>query len=316
MSNHTETFASSSPAPTLKNPAYAGHPVLPVTLVLEGGSMRSMFTAGVLDFFMEHGIVCDQVIGVSAGALSGENYVAGLYGYTAFLNLKFCDDPRYFSMKSFRETGNICGREFMFHEVPNELYPFDKAWFDNSPMHLTAVSTNIVTGQADYHHVQNLEEDLAYLIASSSLPFLSQPVEVDDKLLLDGGTADSIPYAWSFEHFPTHKVIVVLTREAAYEKKLSKTLPITESMYSGYPKYTDLMYHRYFEYNKQHRAALRMHEEGRVFTLAPQKPITLRALEHDRTKLLDLYAQGYAQAAENWDELQAFLGIGAQEDAQ
>ncbi len=290
-----------------ERPAYEGHEVLPVTLILEGGGLRAQFTAGVLDFFMEQGVVVDHVIGVSAGALSGTYYKAGLPERTAFLNMKYCDDDRFFSMKSFRETGNVCGREFLFHDIIDTLHPFDKAWFSDSPIRLTAVSTNLETGEADYHNVQTLENDLDYLISSSSLPLLSKPVEVDGKLLLDGGTADSIPFAHAFEVDPTNKVIVVLTREAEYKKSKGKTLPVAERAYKEYPNYVECMKHRYYMYNKDHKAVLRLHEEGRIFAIMPEKPIGIKALERDRSKLLDLYAQGYEQAAKNWEALQEFL---------
>ena len=119
-------------------------------LIMEGGAMRGLFTAGVLDFFMDQKLFCERVIGVSAGALCGYNYVAGEDGRTCYLNTKYCDDWRYLSMKSFVRTGNACGREFAFDEIPNRLEPFDYAGFDQSPMQLIAVSSDLVTGEADY----------------------------------------------------------------------------------------------------------------------------------------------------------------------
>lgn len=291
-----------------EKPAYDGHPVQPVTLVLEGGGLRCQFTSGVLDFFMERGLVCEHIIGVSAGALSGMNYAAGLHGRTAFMNLKYCDDDRYFSMKSFRQTGNVCGREFIFHELMDNLLPFDKRWYTDSPMRLTAVSTNLITGEADYHHVRSFDADLDYLIASSSLPFLSQPVCVDGKILLDGGTVDSIPFEYALGLGSANKVVVVLTQDATYRKKPGKLLPITERKYRAYPYYVERLRQRWHEYNRTQRNVLRAHDEGRLFALLPDRPVTIKSLETDREKLLDLYAQGYEQAALHWDELRAFIG--------
>ncbi len=289
-------------------PAYTGKPVLPVSLVLEGGGMRCQFTAGVLDFFMEQGLVCEQVIGVSAGALSGANYVAGLYERTSFLNMKYCTDERYFSMRSFARTGNVCGRDFMFREVMDELEPFDKTWFTNSPMKLIAVSSNLETAKPDYHEIRDLKVDEPYLVATSSLPMLSQIVNVHGKKLLDGGTTDSIPYAYSMST-GYEKHVVVLTQHAEYEKRPSKLMPMARRIYSDYPEYVDVMENRYHVYNDVHREALRLHEEGKIFALVPKVPIALKVLERDPDALLRVYAEGYEVAAENWPALKAYLGI-------
>ena len=165
MSETTEhAFAAPASSPASSHvPAWRGHGTVPVNLVLEGGAMRGQFTAGVLDFFMDQKLFCERVIGVSAGALCGYNYVAGEDGRTCYLNTKYCDDWRYLSMKSFVRTGNACGREFAFDEIPNRLEPFDYAGFDQSPMQLIAVSSDLVTGEADYHPFADSLADLSYL---------------------------------------------------------------------------------------------------------------------------------------------------------
>ena len=213
---HASAAPASSPASS-HVPAWRGHGTVPVNLVLEGGAMRGQFTAGVLDFFMDQKLFCERVIGVSAGALCGYNYVAGEDGRTCYLNTKYCDDWRYLSMKSFVRTGNACGREFAFDEIPNRLEPFDYAGFDQSPMQLIAVSSDLVTGEADYHPFADSLADLPYLIASSSMPLVSQIVDVDGKLLLDGGTCDSVPIMYSMLT-GARKHIVVLTQAADYVK--------------------------------------------------------------------------------------------------
>ncbi|MBR2790951.1 MAG: patatin family protein [Eggerthellaceae bacterium] len=289
-------------------PAWAGKPVLDASLVLEGGGMRCQFTAGVLDFFMEQGLVFPQVIGVSAGALSGANYAAGLYGRTCFLNIKYCTDDRYFSMKSFAKTGNVCGRDFMFHEIMDVLEPFDKGWYASSPMKVTAVSSNLVTARPDYHLIRNLEDDLPYLMSTSSLPMLSQTVEVDGKLLLDGGTTDSIPFAYSMSTGFT-KHVVVLTQHAEYEKHPSKLMPVARRIYGDFPKFLRVMEDRYRVYNGVHKEALRLHESGEIFCLVPEEPIALKVLERDPEALLRVYAQGYGVAMKAWPALKEYLGI-------
>ena len=289
-------------------PAWTGKPLLDASLVLEGGGMRCQFTAGVLDFFMEQGLVFPQVIGVSAGALSGANYVAGLYGRTCFLNLKYCDDDRYFSMKSFAKTGNVCGREFMFHELMDVLEPFDKTWFTKSPMKLIAVCSNLVTAKPDYRLIRDLKVDEPYLMATSSLPMMSQIVRVDGKLLLDGGTTDSIPFRYSMDT-GYKKHVVVLTQHAEYEKHPGKLAKVAKRIYADYPEYVDVIMNRYHVYNDVHREALELHEKGEIFALVPKVPVELKLLERDPEALLRVYSEGYEVAAENWPALKAYLGI-------
>lgn len=268
--------------------------------------MRGQFTAGVLDFFMDQKLFCERVIGVSAGALCGYNYVAGEDGRTCYLNTKYCDDWRYLSMKSFVRTGNACGREFAFDEVPNRLEPFDYAGFDESPMRLVAVSSDLVTGEADYHPFVDSMADLPYLIASSSMPLVSQIVDVDGKHLLDGGTCDSVPIVYSMLTGAA-KHIVVLTQAADYVKGPNKLMAILRQRYALYPHYIERLQHRHYEYNRTYRALPRLHDAGKLFLIRPPEPVTVGSMEKDPDKLFALYEQGYAEAARTWPALQAYL---------
>lgn len=289
-------------------PLWENKPITHASLVLEGGAMRGQFTAGVLDFFMERDLFCENVIGTSAGALCGYNYAAGEFGRTCLLNMKYADDWRYLSMKSFVRTGNACGREFFFHEVPETLEPFDFESFERSPIKLTAVSSNLETGEADYHLIKNLKTDgdLQYLISTSSMPGVSQIVEVDGKKLLDGGTCDSVALTYS-QIQGWKKNIVVLTQDASYQKKPNKLMPLLNQVYSDYPYFLERLQYRHIEYNRLYRRLERMHESGEIFVLRPQVPVTISNLEKDQEKLLDLYSQGYEQAALNWNKIQDYL---------
>lgn len=211
-------------------PAWKGAEIADVDLILEGGAMRAQFSAGVLDVFMDRGLFCGRTIGVSAGALCGYNYVAGAKGRSCYLNVKYCDDWRYLSLKSFVRTGNAYGREFAFERIPNELEPFDARAFDESPLELVAVSSNLATGEADYHELASTREGTPYLIASSSMPLVSQIVEIDGKLLLDGGACDSVPYLFSLLTAPRErKRIVVLTQADGYVKTPTGSCPCSIS---------------------------------------------------------------------------------------
>lgn len=288
-------------------PAWKGADVADVDLILEGGAMRGQFTAGVLDVFMDRGLFCERTIGVSAGALCGYNYVAGATGRSCYLNLKYCSDWRYLSLKSFVRTGNAYGREFAFERIPGELEPFDTRAFDESPLKLVAVSSNLDTGEADYHELAS-SADIPYVIASSSMPLVSQIVEVDGKRLLDGGGCDSVPYLYSLlTASRERKRIVVLTQADGYVKSPNRLMPLLHQRYAEFPYYLDRLQTRHFDYNRTYRALARLHDAGELFIIRPQKPVTVASMEKDPAKLMDLYEQGCAEAVRLWDDLQLYL---------
>lgn len=286
--------------------AWRGCELTRANLVLEGGAMRGLFTAGVLDYFMDRGLFCERVIGVSAGALMGYNYVAGQAGRGCYLNLKYCTDWRYLSLKSFVRTGNAFGREMSFDLIPNVLDPFPYDAFDESPMELVTVSSNLVTGEADYHRFTDARADVPYLIASSAMPLVSEIVTVDDKQLLDGGTCDSVPIVYSMAT-GARKHIVVCTQDASYVKGPNKLLPVLDRRFADYPWFVDRLANRHFEYNRTSRALARMHEQGRAFVIRPERPVEVASMEKDQAKLLALYEEGVSVAARVYDELMAYL---------
>ena len=299
-------IGSTAPETSFHEPAWNGHDAYPANLVLEGGAMRGQFTAGVLGCFMDRKLFCELVIGVSAGALCGYNYVAGEDGRTCYVNTKYSADWRYLSLKSFVRTGNAFGRDFAFDEVPNALEPFNYRAFDESPMKLVAVSSNLVTGEADYHDVSDSVADLPYLIASSSMPLVSQIVDVDGKHLLDGGTCDSVPIVHSWLT-GAKKHIVVLTQAADYVKGPNKLMALLRQRYGDYPFYLERLQHRHYEYNRLYRALPSLHDESRLFLIRPPEPVTVGSMEKDPGKLFALYEQGYAEAARMWPALERYL---------
>ncbi len=286
--------------------AWLGKSSTKANLVLEGGAMRGLFTAGVTDFLLSKDIFCERVIGTSAGALMGYNYVAGLTGRGAYVNMKYCNDWRYLSLRSFALTGNAFGREMSFDAVPNYIDPFPYSTFDASPMSLIAVSSNLETGLADYHLFTDAKADVPYLISSSAMPMVSQIVEIDGKKLLDGGPCDSIPIEFSLET-GAQKHIVVLTQDATYHKDPNKMMPVLARRFADYPNFVERLEGRFVEYNAVRRRLFEMHEAGQVFVLMPEKPVTIATMEHNQQKLLDLYEEGVAVAASQFDALQAYL---------
>ena len=300
---------SQAPAPLLplqESVWEPDHPVTPANLILEGGAMRCQFTAGVLDVFMERGLLCQRVVGTSAGALSGYTYVAGLPQRTCVMNMALCSDWHYFSMRSFALTGNALNRDYAFRQIPDQLMPFNYQAFNDSPASFVAVSSDLRYGEADYHEFADARADIPYLIASSSMPLVSQAVEVDGKVLLDGGTCDSIPLVYSLK-IGAKKHIVVLTQDETYEKEPDRLMPLMRKRYADYPLYLQRADFRYLEYNRTRKACKLMHENGEIFVLMPPEPVTISSMEDDPDKLFDLYVQGRNTAKACWEDLQRYL---------
>ena len=173
-------------------------------------------------------------------------------------------------------------------------------------MRLVAVSSDLDSGEADYHECTDALADVDYLIASSSMPLVSQIVEVDGKHLLDGGTCDSVPVLYSLLTGPA-KRIVVLTQATDYVKGPNKLMAILRQRYGLYPHYLERLQHRHYEYNRTYRALPRLHDAGKLFLIRPPEPVTVGSMERDADKLFALYEQGYAEAARRWPALQAYL---------
>ena len=204
-------------------------------LVLEGGAMRGLFSAGVLDVMMENGIEFDGIMGVSAGAVFGCNYKSGQIGRSIRYNMRFCGDPRYCSLESLRKTGDLYGVQFCYDEIPNKLDPFDKEAYKANPTPFYAVCTNVETGKAIHKRLDNGDaKDMEYFRASASMPVVSRIVEVDGYKLLDGGITDSIPLA-SMERRGYKRNVVVLTQPLGFVKKKSKMIPLIRLTMHQYP---------------------------------------------------------------------------------
>ena len=205
-------------------------------LVMEGGALRGLFTAGVIDVFMENGITFDGAIGVSAGATFGCNIKSGQIGRALRYNVKYCKDKRYFSFLSLIFTGNLFGRDFCYHKIPEELDLFDNEAYVNNPMEFYIVCTDVTTGKPIYKKCDSLDgENLEWIRASASLPLVSEVVEVDGMKLQDGGIVDSIPLKF-FESIGYNRNIVFLTQPKWYIKKPTSTTKRFGFLLKKYPK--------------------------------------------------------------------------------
>lgn len=275
-------------------------------LILEGGGMRGMYTAGVLDVFMEEGITVDGAVGVSAGAVFGCNYKSLQKGRPLRYNLRFCRDKRYFSWSSFIKTGDLFNEEFCYHEIPDRLDPFDVEAYQKNPMEFYVTCTDVATGNAVYHLCERGNaEDIQWMRASASMPMVSRVVELDGMGLLDGGIADSIPITW-FRSIGYEKNIVILTQPEGYRKEKNKSLPVMKRVMRKYPAVYEAMAKRHEVYNDTLDELERLEKAGEVLILRPSRPLHVGRTERDGKRLKMLYTLGTYDAKQNLEKIREF----------
>ncbi len=278
-------------------------------LVLEGGAMRGIFTAGVLDVFMENGIKFDNVIGVSAGACFGCNYVSNQIGRTIRYNMKYAKDKRYCSISSLIKTGDIFGGEFCYHTLPTELDRFDEAAFIESGIPFYVVVTDINTGEAGYHRMVDASyEELEWMRASSSMPLVSNIINIDGGQYLDGGMTDAIPLKAS-EALGCTKNVTVLTKPRGYRKSPEKMMPVIRWKYRDYPKLVHAMQVRHIAYNEQLDHCFRQEKADSNFVICPKSPLPLGHICHDPLVMRETYEIGRSEANELMSALERFLEL-------
>lgn len=276
-------------------------------LVLEGGGMRGLYTAGVLDYFLQENFFTDAVVGVSAGAVQACNFASRQFKRSARVYLTYIGDKRYLSWRSWWKTGDIFNTDFCYNRIPNELDPFDYETFAKSPMKFYAGVTDVETGKAAYLEIKDLRTQMDCLRASGSLPLVSNIVEVDGHKYLDGGIADSIPIGF-FRSAGYGRNIVVLTREAGYRKKPAAAMPLIRWKYRKYPAFVQSSATRYIRYNETLDLLAELERKGEVFVIRPQKTVELGRLEKNPEKLKALYEEGFAEAKALFPKLLEFIG--------
>ena len=270
--------------------------------------MRGMFTAGILDVFMEEGIRFDGTIGVSAGAAFGVNYKSGQIGRAIRYNVRFCRDSRYSGLRCLLRDGNIFSRDFAYDEVPLKHDPFDFEAYSANPMPFYLVCTDVETGKPVYHRYLGWDDHgFEWIRASSSMPVVSQMVEIDGRKMLDGGISDSIPLPF-FESLGYNRNVVILTQPPMYEKKENGLLFLIRIMYRKYPQLVKAMEERHLAYN----AALQYIEEkeksGEILVIRPDAPLPASRVEKNPARLLAAYEVGRAKGWEQLESVRLFLG--------
>lgn len=276
-----------------------------IGLVLEGGGMRGLYTAGVIDVMLDHGFEPDVVCGTSAGVTFGVNLLSRQRGRVLRYNKRFVGDRRYISFHSWLTTGNMINKDFAYGLLPKELDPFDDETFMASKAAFYATITNMQTGQAEYVQLHSTWDQMDVIRASASLPIISRPVEWQGQKYLDGGLADNIPLDKCLE-LGCDKVIIVLTRPLGYVRKES----LTSVTRLCYPRYKNL--HRTVEmrndnYNRRIDQILQLEREGKVFVLRPSEEITISRLEKDPARLEQVYKLGLNDATGQWQALEEYL---------
>ncbi len=277
-------------------------------LVLEGGAMRGLFTAGVIDILMENDIKLDAAVGVSAGAAFGCNYKSGQIRRAIRYNTRFCKDKRYCSTLSLIKTGDLFGAEFCYHTIPEKLDIFDVEAFNASPVDFWVVCTDVTTGKAVYHKCGPINYDeLEWIRASASMPVAARIVEVGGYRLLDGGVSDSIPLKF-MESRGCEKNVVVLNQPRDYVKKPASGMTLMKLKYGRkYPELVKAAENRHKMYNSELKYIRSAEEEGRAFVIAPPEKLPVGHVEHDPDVMREVYRIGRRTASRCLDELKAFL---------
>ena len=275
-------------------------------LVLEGGAMRGLWTAGVIDVMMEHDIRPDGLIGVSAGAAFGCNYKSRQIGRAIRYNTRFAKDPRYSGWKSLLKSGNYFNAEFGYHVVPYEYDIFDIETFEKDPLEFTVVCTDVETGAAVYHQMDHVDYDeLEWLRASASMPLASKVVEVQGHKLLDGGVSDSIPLEY-YEQQGYDRNVVILTQPLGYQKEHNKLMPLMRLALRKYPRFLKALDERHLMYNQELEYVAEAERQGRCLVIRPDGPIPIGHLSHDPQQMRLVYDMGRKVGERYIDRIKEF----------
>lgn len=282
-------------------------------LVMEGGAMRGLFTAGVIDVFMENGIEFDGGIGVSAGAAFGGNYKSKQIGRVLRYNVRFAKDPRMCSFRNLLFTGDLYGAEFCYDTLPNKLDIMDREAFVANPMKFYIVATDAHSGEAVYQELKDLTPlDMDWMRASASMPVVSRAVKIDGHEYLDGGISDSIPLK-AFEEMGYEKNVVILTRPRGYRKTPQKAMGLMSAMLRKYPGIISALSTRHTVYNQ----TLDYIEERRLakaaYVICPEQALQIGKIEHDPEKLRSVYYKGRLAGERHLAAVKKFLAEGKEE---
>jgi predicted patatin/cPLA2 family phospholipase len=276
-------------------------------LVLEGGAMRGLFTAGIIDVMMEARVEPDGLIGVSAGAAFGCNYKSRQIGRAIRYNKAFAHDKRFCSWQSLLKTGDLYNAEFGYHVIPTQYDVFDNATYDANPMAFIAVCTDVETGKPIYKSLPKVTPTTYdWIRASASMPLVSKVVELEGQKVLDGGVADSIPLAY-FESIGYEKNMVILTQPDGYVKAHNKLMPLMRIALRKYPNMIEAMDQRHIMYNQQLSYVYQAESTGRALVIRPETPLPIGHISHNPEEMQRVYDIGRATGMKYIERIKAFF---------
>lgn len=277
-------------------------------LVLEGGGMKGIYTAGVLDFFLEKRIEFSGVYGVSAGACHMCSFLSKQKERALDISIDYLDSKRYCSVESLITTGDLFNATTCYKLIPDYLYPYDHDTFEQYQGKAYSVVTNIETGKAEYLRLRDLRKDIIKVQASASLPLVSRNVKINGKLYLDGGISDAIPLQKSIVD-GNRKNVVIMTKEEGYVRSAASSaqLALIKARYWKYPKVYELMAERHIQYNRCLKFIERQQESGQAFVIRPKNKSNVGRIEKDREKLIALYQEGYRDGSDCYESLMTYL---------
>lgn len=267
--------------------------------------MRGMYTAGVLDIFLEKNIKIDGIIAVSAGVLFGVNYMSNQKGRAIRYNKKFAKSAKYMGMRSLITTGNIINKKFAYYEVPFKLDKFDEEQFEKSNCIMYATLTNVDTGKPEYFRINNVFEEMELMRATSAMPFVSRMVEWKGKKYLDGGISDSIPVK-KCQELGYNKIIVVTTRPIEYRKQRNNK-NLSKLRYIKYPNLIESINNRYKNYNNIVEQIIELENKKEIFVIRPSRDLKVKRIERDENKLQQMYDLGLKDCESKIKELNKYL---------
>jgi len=280
-------------------------------LVLEGGGVRGIYVAGVLDVFLEEGIAFDGVIGNSAGAIHGCSYLSGQKGRSIRYYKKYASDYRFMSFRSWLKSGNLVDVDFAYHELPEKLDVYDNEAFLRCGVPFYVTCTNVETAEAEYLRITDMNEQIDCLRASASLPYFSQIVTINGKKYLDGGCSDSIPVE-AFRDMGYQRNVLVLTQPEDYRKK-PELSALAKIAYRKYPAFSEALCSRHTAYNRTAGVIRQLEASGEVFVIRPEKSLEIGRMERDPARVEQVYRTGREDAKKQLDRLRMWLAAAKNE---
>lgn len=277
------------------------------SLILEGGTFRPIFSAGVMDALLDNDIMFPYCIGVSAGITNGFSYISKQKKRNYDILINHRHDKRYIGFRNYFKCKSLFGLDFAFDELPNEIYPFDMDTFQNYEGKVLVGVTNAKTGETEYLDGKSLDKKCNMLRASCAIPLFFPPAIINGNEYFDGGICDPIPILKAIEDGNT-KHLIVLTRPKGYIKKLGKgNIFASKILRNRYPSLVEPLLTRHKLYNERVKYCEQLEKEGKAIILRPNAEDGIESFEKDIDKIKHAYNHGYNMAIERIDEIKELL---------